>query len=115
MTYKEIATMIASIGLDYTYDSFPNNIAPTPPYIVFNYPQSNDFGADNKNYVSIDVLNLELYTSEKDFQTEAQVEAVLEQNGIFYEKTETYIRNENLYQITYVCEVITEIGENNGE
>ena len=115
MTYKEIADMIASIGLDYTYDFFPNNIAPQPPYIVFNYPQNNDFGADNKNYVSIDVLNLELYTSEKDFQTEASVEAVLEQNGIFYEKTEAYIRNEHLYQITYVCEVITEIGENNGK
>ena len=108
MTYQEIKTMIASIGLPCAYDTFPNNIAPEPPYIVFNLPQNNDFGADNKNYVSIDVLNLELYTSEKDFQTEASVEAVLEANGLFYEKTEAYIRNEHLYQITYVCEVITE-------
>ena len=108
MTYKEIATMIDSIGLPYTYDSFPNNIAPTPPYIVFNYPQNNDFGADNINYVSIDTLNLELYTSEKDFTSEASVEAVLNANGLFYEKTEAYIRQENLFQITYVCQVITE-------
>lgn len=108
MTYKQIADMIDSIGLDYTYDFFPNNIAPQPPYIVFNYPQSNDFGADNINYCSIDVLNIELYTAEKDFGMESQVEAVLEQNGIFYEKTEAYIRQENLFQITYVCEVITE-------
>ena len=108
MTYKEIATMISSIGPDYTYNTFPNNIAPTPPYIVFNYPQNDDFGADNVNYVSIDVLNIELYTREKDFALESQVEAVLNQNGLFYEKTETYIRKENLYQITYVCEVVTE-------
>ena len=108
MTYKEIATMIDSIGLPYTYDSFPNNIAPLPPYIVFNYPQNNDFGADNINYVSIDTLNLELYTSEKDFTSEANVEAVLNANGLFYEKTEAYIRQENLFQITYVCQVITE-------
>ena len=108
MTYKEIATMINGIGLPFTYDSFPNNVAPQPPYIVFNYPQNNDFGADNKNYVSIDVLNIELYTSAKDFTTEASVEAVLEANGLFYEKTEAYIRNENIYQITYVCEVVTE-------
>ncbi len=108
MTYKEIATMISSIGLEYTYDSFPNNIAPLPPYIVFNYPQNDDFGADNINYVSIDVLNIELYTSEKDFNTESLVESVLNENGLFYEKTETYIRNEHLYQITYVCEVVTE-------
>lgn len=108
MTYQEIKTMIASIGLPCAYDTFPNNLAPQPPYIVFNYPQNNDFGADNKNYVSIDVLNIELYTAEKDFQQEASVEAVLEANGLFYEKTEAYIRNEHLYQITYVCEVVTE-------
>lgn len=108
MTYKQIATMISSIGLTYTYDRFPNGLGPAAPYIVFNYPQSNDFGADNINYVSIDTLNIELYTSEKDFETEATVEAVLTQNGLFYEKTETYIRHEHLYQISYVCEVITE-------
>ena len=108
MTFKQISTMIGSIGFPFTYDRFPNDVAPLPPYVVFNYPQNNDFGADNINYVSIDTLNLELYTSEKDFDSEAQVEAVLEANGIFYEKTEAYIRNEHLYQITYVCEVITE-------
>ena len=108
MSYSEIATMISTIGLSYTYDSFPNNIAPEPPYIVFNYPQNDDFGADNTNYVSIDTLNIELYTANKDFQTEATIESVLNTNGLFYEKNETYIRQENLYQITYVCEVITE-------
>lgn len=108
MTYQEIATMISSIGLSYTYDRFPNNIAPNPPYIVFNYPQNDDFGADNINYVSIDTLNIELYTDHKDFITEQSVEAVLNANGLFYEKTETYIRAENLFQISYVCQVITE-------
>ena len=108
MTYQEIASMIESMGLPFTYNSFPNNIAPDPPYIVFNYPQRDDFGADDINYVNIDVLNLELYTANKDFSLEKTVEAVLEENGFFYEKTETYIRQENLYQITYVSDVITE-------
>ena len=107
MTFKNITDMIESIGFPFTYDFFQGEV-PDPPYIVFNYPQNNDFGADNINYVSIDVLNIELYTRYKQFDKELQVEAVLEQNGIFYEKTEAYIRNENLYQITYVCEVITE-------
>lgn len=108
MTYKEISTMIDSIGLPYTYYSFPDNIAPDPPYIVFNYPENNDFGADNENYVSIDVLNLELYTAKKDFDTESNIEAILKQNGFFYEKSETYIRQEHLFQTTYVSQVITE-------
>ena len=108
MTFQEVAIMIGSIGLPYTYDSFPNNIAPTPPYIVFNYPQSDDFGADNINYVSIDVLNIELYSASKDFVNEQAIESVLNQNGFYYEKSEAYIRSENLFQITYVTQVITE-------
>lgn len=108
MTYKQIAQMIESMGLPFTYDSFPNNIAPTPPYIVFNYPERNDFGADNVNYSQIEILNLELYTATKDFSLEESIEAVLEQNGFFYEKSEAYIRNENLYQITYVMQFVKE-------
>ena len=108
MTFQEVATMIESIGLPFTYDSFPNNIAPTPPYIVFNYPQNDDFGADNINYVSIDVLNIELYSASKDFANEQAIESVLAQNGFYYEKSEAYIRSENLFQITYVTQVITE-------
>jgi len=108
MTFQEVKQMIESIGLPYTYDSFPNNVAPAPPYIVFNYPQNDDFSADNTNYVSIDVLNIELYTSTKDFELEKNLEAVLNANGFYYDKTETYIRQDNIYQITYVTEVITE-------
>lgn len=108
MTFIEVKQMIESIGLPFTYDSFPNNIAPIPPYIVFNYPQNDDFGADNTNYVSIDVLNIELYSASKDFANEQAIESVLNQNGFYYEKSEAYIRSENLFQITYVTQVITE-------
>ena len=108
MTFEEINDMVGSFGFPHTYDSFPNNIAPNPPYIVFTYPNNNDFAADNVNYVSIDTLNIELYTAQKDFDAESQIEAILTQNGLFYQKTETYIRQENLFQIRYVSEVITE-------
>ena len=108
MTHKEVKTMISSIGLPYTYYSFPNDIAPAPPYIVFHYPEDNDFAADNINYVSIDELSIELYTPIKDFDTEAQVEAVLSQNGLFFSKSEAYIRNEHLFQIKYDLQVVTE-------
>ena len=44
MTFQEVAQMIESIGLPFVYDSFPNNEAPQAPYIVFNYPNNDDFG-----------------------------------------------------------------------
>lgn len=114
MNYKQIAQFVECFGLPYTYDTFPNNIAPNPPYIVFNYPNREDFGADNKNYTHIDVLNLELYTSNKDFELEERIEAILEDYGFYYEKSEAYIRNEHLYQITYVTQFISN-KENNNE
>lgn len=106
MTFKEIPQMIESIGLPFTYDFFPNNIAPDLPYIVFNYPNRDDFGADNINYTKISILNVELYTATKDFELEKKVESVFEQNGFFYEKSEAYIRNENIYQISYVMQFV---------
>jgi len=106
MTFQEIASMLNSIGLPYTYNSFPNNIAPAPPYIVFTYPNRDDFGADNINYSKISALNIELYTASKNFELENTVEAVLEQNGFFYEKNEAYIRNENMYQVAYSMEFV---------
>lgn len=104
MTYREFTSIVRSFNLPFTYDSFPNNIAPNPPYIVFNYPNRNDFGADNINYAKVEVINLELYTQNKDFELEDRIETTLTQNGFYFEKNETYIRQENLYQISYVME-----------
>ena len=109
MTYKEIKDMIEDTTLPFTYDRFPNDIAPAPPYIVFNFPYRNDFSADNINYAKIDTINIELYTSSKDFDLESQIEGHLTFYGLYYTKSEAYIRKENLYQITYVAqEVITQ-------
>lgn len=108
MTFKEVATMVSSIGLSYAYDHFPENSAPDLPYVVFHYPSSNDFGADNENYVSIDNLAIELYTENKDFTNESNVEAVLSQNGLFFDKTETYLNTEHMYMVLYEIQIITE-------
>ena len=38
-------------------------------------------------------------------ELEEQVEAVLDAHGLFYEKTETYIESEKLYEVLYEMEV----------
>ena len=67
MTYKEIATMVRSIGLPYAYHQFPEGTEQKPPFICFFFSNSNDLYADGENYQRIDTLNVELYTREKDF------------------------------------------------
>ena len=44
---------------------------------------------------------MELYTDIKDVSAEQAVEAVLDRHGIFYEKSETWIDSEKLYEVLY--------------
>lgn len=106
MTLKEVSDMIATIGLPYAYYEFPDGTQQEPPFVVFFYPGSDDFFADNQNYVGIKRLYVELYTNEKDFDKEAAVESVLSSNDLTYRKVETYIGAERMFQITYETEVI---------
>ena len=113
MTYKEVATMVSSIGLPYAYYEFPDGTEQEPPFVCFFYGDSDDMYADNSNFAAIRPVTIELYTANKDFTTESTVESVLSTNGLPYRKTETYIDTEHMFQISYDVEIlITE--ENNG-
>lgn len=106
MTYAEIASMIESTGLKNAYYQYPEGEAPELPYILFYYPERNDFQADNKNYARIPQLNIELYTKEKDFDKEKLIEDLLDENDIPYDKEEQYIEKEKMYEVLYITEVI---------
>ena len=79
MTYIEVSDMIRSFDFPYNYYQFPKGAAVAPPFVVFYYPESADFIADNKNYSGIRQLVIELYTDNKDFQAEATIEETLEE------------------------------------
>ena len=106
MTFKEIADMVESIGLPFTYYSFPIGNVPNLPYIVFYYPTNDDFSADNLNYVKAVRLNLELYTKNKDFATEELVENVLNSHGLFFARSESYLDSEEMYEVLYETEIL---------
>lgn len=106
MTYKQIASMVSSIGLPYAYYQFPEGTAQAPPFVVFFYADTDDVFADDTNYQRIATLNIELYTSEKDFSTESTVEQILTNNNLTYYKEENYIDSERMWQIAYEMEVI---------
>ena len=106
MTYQEIAAMVASINLPYAYYQFHEGIGQAPPFVVFFYADTDDVFADDTNYQRIATLNIELYTSEKDFSTESTVEQILTNNNLTYYKEENYIDSEQMWQIAYEMEVI---------
>lgn len=109
MTYKELNTFIAGLGLPYAYNEFPDDTPQEPPFICFLFDSSNDFAADNTNYAKIRPLTIELYTAEKDFELEDTIEAALNDGGFVYSRDETYLDNERMNMVVYSTEIcITE-------
>lgn len=106
MTHAEIRQMVKDIGLPSAYHHFNEGQSPEPPFVVYLFPGSDNFSADGLVYQGIAILDIELYTDKKDIAAEAAVEAMLKKHGFFYEKNETYIETEKMYEVVYEMEVL---------
>lgn len=104
MTIRKIKKTLEKTGYPVAYYQFKK--PPTIPFIAFLTAYSRNFAADGKVYKKINRLQIELYTEIKDPAAEERLETVLDEAELFYNKTETYIESENLFQIIYECEVI---------
>ncbi|CUX18989.1 hypothetical protein [Clostridium sp. C105KSO13] len=101
---KELIAIMTESGLPFAYDHFAEGESPDPPFICFLLPGSDNFAADGKVYYKINEVHLELYTDTKDLSVEQKLEDLLDEHGIFYEKSETWIDSENLYEVLYQFE-----------
>ena len=106
MTEQDVFCMVKSVGLPTAYHHFEEGQSPNPPFLVYLYPGTNNFSADGAVYQGINQLDIELYTNKKDLEAEKRVEAVLKEHGFFYEKNETYIETEKMYEVLYETEVL---------
>ena len=99
---EEIVLLLAQLtGIPYAYSHFAEGEAPDPPFICYLCPGSDNFSADGRVYQKINEVHIELYTDYKSPDTELAVENVLDEAGIFYNKTETWIESEKLYEVLY--------------
>ena len=101
----KLLKMMAEIPFPSAYDHFAEGESPEPPFITYLLPGSDNFAADGKVYFRITEVHIELYTDEKNPEVERQVEAVLDEHGIFYDKTEVWIESEKLYEVLYSFEM----------
>lgn len=99
MDEATLFTLLKTINLPVAYHHFTS--PPTPPYIVYLFSYSSNFGADNKVHSQADNYQVELYTKTKDPAAEALIEGLFDDNDIYWEKTETFIESEGLYQVLY--------------
>ena len=101
----EMIEIMEAIGLPYAYHHFAEGESPEPPFICFLMPGSDNFAADGRVYYKINGYHIELYTDIKSPELEDQLEAVLDERGIFYNKSEVWIESEKLYEVLYQFEM----------
>ena len=108
----KILSILNALGIPFAYDHFAQGESPDPPFICYLIPASDNFSADGKVYYKIDLYNIELYTDLKDLSLERKLEEALDEASIFYNKSETWIESESLYEVLYTFEME---GENNAK
>lgn len=101
---KELLAIIKEMGIPSAYDHFAEGESPDPPFICYLLPGSDNFAADGRVYFKINDVRIELYTDSKDLAVEQEVEDVLDAHGVFYNKSETWIDSEKLYEVLYQFE-----------
>jgi len=106
MTRTELFTLLNSIqGFTgkVAYFSFPENAAPSLPFICFFTPEADNFAADGKVYYSANRYQIELYTKNIDETSETAVEGALADR--YYTKTQMYLEDEGVWETIYEIEV----------
>lgn len=102
---EELLQILSETQIPFAYHHFAEGESPDPPFICYLLPGSNNFSADGKVYYKINEVHIELYTDLKDLAVEQQLEDVLDEHGIFYNKSETWIESEKLYEVLYIFEM----------
>ena len=102
---EELLQMLGEMQIPFAYHHFAEGEAVEPPFICYLLPGRNNFSADGKVYHKINEVHIELYTDLKDLAVEQQVEDVLDEHEIFYNKSEVWIESEKLYEVLYSFEM----------
>ena len=111
MTIENLVKMLQELKIPFAYDHFAEGESPEPPFICYLIPGSDNFAADGRVYFKLNEVRIEMYTDFKDISLESRVEDVLDRHEIFYNKSETWIQSEKLYEVMYSFEME---GLNNG-
>lgn len=101
----KLLEIIKAMGIPFAYDHFAEGEAVDPPFICYLLPESDNFAADGKVYFKANEVHIELYTDTKDLSVEQKVEAVLDEHGIYYDRSEVWIESEKLYEVLYSFEM----------
>ena len=100
---EHLKSLLGTVEIPCTYGRFPTKEFPQMPYLLYQVLYSNNFSADGSVFKQINHIQIALYTKLKSISLEDKVEKAL--SSFFWEKTETYLEEQECYQILYEIEV----------
>lgn len=98
MNVQSMFNLLKTLNLPVAYRVFKT--PQEPPFIVFYIDGSDNEFADNSVYKKVNEWSVELYTDVKDPATERNLEAILPP----WNKVESYISEERMFQVAYSFE-----------
>ena len=101
MTLDNLNKLLKTTGYPVAYNVFKT--PKKPPFICYLVVGSNNFFADGRVYLSVNRVQVELYTSKKDIYAESKVEQAL--SSMYWQKSEEYIEDQGAYEVIYEIEV----------
>lgn len=104
MTLSELHTILTSTELPVAYSAFRDDEKIGPPCITYEVAYSQNFGADNYVYSPFTVVDIFLFQKYKG-TAETSLESVLNANKIFWDKTESYNKDEEVFQTIYEVKI----------
>lgn len=108
MTKEQIEQMLKELGIPFKYHHFTQKEMEdiSLPIAVWNVPGTDNFFADGKTYKRITKLDIELYTDEKDWKLEKELEEILGNYGIAWQQTfSDWLESEQMWESLYEMEV----------
>lgn len=101
MTLETIYKQLLTLDMPVAYYSYPEELAPPLPYLIYFNPDSETFSADNRTYIKNRRIIVELYTIQKNTELEKKVEVLLHQLQLPFSVQETYIDSEKMFMVSY--------------
>jgi hypothetical protein len=107
MKIIDLKDVLESTGLPVVYHSFESSGGEVkqPPYICYYLKESDNISGDDRVVAKLNRCNIELYTDYKSLKIEQKLEDALDGASIFYDKAESYIKEEKMFEILYEIEI----------
>lgn len=104
MNQVQMIALLNTLSVSSFYGQAP--VGTVLPFLVIHTEQPDNFAADNGVYCEKWNFRIDLYSTVKNLEIEADIKKLLNDNEIYWTKTERYIDSENVWEVEFEFEVL---------